>query len=380
MPSRRQYLAALGTGGAALGVGAVTGVVTVPRVSPAWTRWQTGLNGVGRHAVLDDGRLYLTGRSSLVALDAETGERRWSARLDREPRYGVAADERSVFAGNRALVAFAPTGTERWRRRLDEVVPDARDGERLSAVPLPGGPLVVAVSGRRSVVAFDATDGSLRWTTPLDGDIGRAVRSGDRVVVPVGTDGGSDLVALDTTDGAERWRRSFDERAGDLAVDGDVLVYARSRGGGGGLTALDVASGTVRWERSTTASAVSVAAETVYGVAGEPDRTARRTPTPRGEVFALVAATGRRRWRTAGRDYPTTAPTRGGGAVYVGTELVDDDGHHETGALSAFGADGRRQFTHGVGRDHHPTAPPVVGTRGRVYLVTDESVVALQKR
>jgi len=334
VPSRRQYLAALGAGGVALGAGAVTGAVTVPGVSPAWTRWQTGLNGVGRHAVLDDGRLYVTSRGSLVALDAETGERRWSARLGRDPRYGVAADERSVFAGYRALAAFAPTGAERWRRRLDQVVPGARERERLSSVPLPGGALVVAVSGRRAVVAFDADDGSLRWTTPLDGEVGRAVRSGDRVVVPVGADGGSDLVALDAADGSERWRRSFAERPGDLAVDDDVLVYARSRGGGGGLTALDTASGAVRWERSTTAWGVSVAAGTVYGVAGEPDRTARRTPTPRGEVIALAA----------------------------------------------FGAGGGHQFTHEVGRDHHPTAPPAVGPRGRVYLVADESVAALRER
>jgi hypothetical protein len=76
MPSRRQYLAALGAGGALAGGAGVTGAITLPYLSPAWERWRTLVGGVGRSVVLAVDRLFLTSEGALVCLNAAPDERR----------------------------------------------------------------------------------------------------------------------------------------------------------------------------------------------------------------------------------------------------------------------------------------------------------------
>jgi outer membrane protein assembly factor BamB len=375
VPSRRQYLAALGAAGTLVGAAGVTKVVTVPHLSPAWERWRTAVGAVGRSAALVDGRLFLTSEGDLDALDAATGERLWSRRLDGRALYGVVAGDETVYAGDRELAAVAPDGTVRWRRRLTAVVPDARDRESLVARPVVSPDRVFAATGSGVVLAFDPADGSVAWTTALDGLVGSLALGGGRLVA-VADDEGSVVAALDPTTGDERWRRSFDAVPRGLATGAGRAVLSLSADGEGRVVGLDGTTGADRWGADRAATALTVSDGTVYGVAGEHPFGATGSG-PHGRLFARDVATGDRLWARETRASGRRPPTRAGETLLV-SSVLDAGDRLGGGALAAYTTAGEGRFTHALGPDDHPVASPVVGDA--VYVVTDEDAVAVRTR
>lgn len=216
---------------------------SVPETEPgvAWTATSEGRWGT---PVVADGTVYVGTEVELVALDAATGERRWSTALD------------------------------------------ADDG---TAGPAVGRALYVAVDDE--LRALSPADGSRRWTLSLGSRVRRIVPAGDTVFAT--TDGFSDdrgaVVAV--ADGTLRWRHDADSAStpafGSLAVDdGGVYAVAESSASATRHLALERATGAVRWRtiglnhsRALTVADGAVLAGDFFG-----------------QVVAQATADGGRRW------------------------------------------------------------------------------------
>jgi outer membrane protein assembly factor BamB len=121
-------------------------------VATGQTIWKTSLAELGRAAptipvglTVDDGSLYVaSGAGTLFSLDRNGGALRWAASY---PRLKTSASERRAIEMNAA---------PRVQIVLDENFV-ARDGDLV----------VLAASDSDHIMAFDVTDGSLRWDSPL---------------------------------------------------------------------------------------------------------------------------------------------------------------------------------------------------------------------
>jgi outer membrane protein assembly factor BamB len=174
----------------------------------------------------------------------------------------------------------AATGAERWHEALDEQIS--------TAPPVVVDGTVYAVTyddlGRAEghVRAIDAESGRTEWTVDASpGAQSPPVVIGDTLLVP---EYRGSLVARDAATGERQWATNVGTRTGDCAVaDGTVVV-----GSGDEVVAVALADGAVQWradvESEVTAGPVASGDATFVGTAD-------------GEVCALDASTGERRWR-----------------------------------------------------------------------------------
>jgi outer membrane protein assembly factor BamB len=158
----------------------------------------------------------------------------------------------------------------------------------------------------------------LAWRAPTDGDVvsSPAIANG---VVYVGSGDGA-LYALDLATGARRWRYDAGSPVSSSPAVGGALVYAEARDGS--IFAVDAASGARRWRVTTgkelplpwghesgdhfLSSPAFVDGMIVVG-AGD------------GGIYALDAATGRRKWRAQTEGRVRASPAVANGRVYAGS-------------------------------------------------------------
>lgn len=164
-------------------------------------RWSTlhSIRGASPPAV--DGRhVYAaTGLGIVRAYDRRTGEVVWETERRHEvldepaPRPAVAGDAVVVADPDGTLVALeAATGDERWSRPVDDVVGVAGREQQL---------LVAYADGR--LEALDAVTGEAQWTS----DVGASLRAGpfpagSTVVVITAT---GQVVGVEASSGEQRW-------------------------------------------------------------------------------------------------------------------------------------------------------------------------------
>jgi len=173
----------------------------------------------------------------------------WSAELRAAARGGVAADDQHVYLldlGARMTALDAHTGETRWSHDLGDPsvrwslgVPVVHDGR-------------VYVGSPMSVHAFEATAGTELWRTELAPADWAASWSGvtacDGTVVIGAVNDELHLAALDAASGAVRWRQNGRDISGvsaTPAIAGDVVVVARAPGW---LAAHALDDGTRRWK------------------------------------------------------------------------------------------------------------------------------------
>jgi outer membrane protein assembly factor BamB len=85
-------------------------------------RWQSSLGGgVNTTPVLDGDSVFATTPSRVVALNAETGEGRWSGTVDNVSKTGLGLGGGMVHVGGNEVAAFDTDGTPRWRIELPGV-------------------------------------------------------------------------------------------------------------------------------------------------------------------------------------------------------------------------------------------------------------------
>lgn len=287
-----------------------TGPGGVPDVA-----WRTATWGPATDPVVADGTAFVVtglrhGNRLLLAVDVETGERRWQRAVHGRQQHGLAVADGVLYTGSGRLQALdVETGELRWE--------DRRGVE--------GGPLVTrgtvvtASDSSNQLLAFDPETGELRMGYAAGATTMPAI-DGDRLYVP----GRDEVSAIDVT-GETRWRSPHripgptgrtgtgqsTVEAPPTAADGAVYVPTRA-----GLVALEADSGSRRWavEGPLGRASPAVADGTLF-VGGHRDVDGERVPA----VSALDAESGEEDWRFEPPRSVPTHPVVADDVVYVGS-------------------------------------------------------------
>lgn len=209
----------------------------------------SGFGGFGATPTVSDGRIYLVsgaqagvaGRGfKAVALDAETGEERWTHSVDetsfltllgvRDGHVLVATNDDLLANGGEELLSLDPaTGDVQWT---------AETGDPSKWGIGAGGVYVTAHQGMRAVALEDGTP---RWSKQerVESPVNVAA---DTVVLSLRRNDEPRLLGLEPAAGDVRWEGP-EWRVTSHAISTDDVVYA----GGEQIGAFDAATGEQRW-------------------------------------------------------------------------------------------------------------------------------------
>ncbi len=269
-----------------------------------------------------DGRVLAVVSGQIVAYDADSGDRLWTARGD---SVAPAVTDGVVSAGTRGI--DVADGSVRWQ---------FRGGDRVAASPAVVDNTVYAGSDDSYLYALSANAGTVEWTARADDSIRASPAVGDGAVY-AGTMNGT-LYAFNRPDGAELWQFDVGGQIQSPAL-ADRTVYVGNFSPT--LTAVDAANGTERWRTTVdsqrfVALAVAVGDGAVYAGAN-------------GDLRAFDAADGAERWRVryGDRSRVQSPPVAVDGRVLVN---IGD-------SVRAFdAADGTEQWSVVTGGSNQPPA------------------------
>ncbi|SHN29476.1 serine/threonine-protein kinase [Streptomyces yunnanensis] len=371
--SRRRALL-LGLGGAtALAVGG-TALATLrtggdkappkPKVQPWQHDVKENNNGNPTKLTVADSILYVATSSTVIALDARTGGKRWDGPSDFSPQLPAVADG-TVYVGglggDEGLWALDAHGRKKWTFPSTDLV-----GSR----PAVSGGIVYFSSRDKYVYAVHTDSGRKVWSHPLGDKISCSPTVADGTVY-IGC-GGQDkaLYALDAASGAKKW--AFPVGYG-FTTGGTVnptpvvsggLVYAIADDQT--LYAIHADRGTKKWSVPLEGQSLHLAGDTLYVGSGN----------ELGLVHALDPSTGNKKW-TLENDHSTPISTQlavAGGLVFVG-DTMDPEG-----TIHAFDTDdGSKRWSTptSTGQSKQWMGDDVVTAYGFVYVATAAGVVAL---
>jgi outer membrane protein assembly factor BamB len=311
-----------------------TGVMNGPGpIGAVVEAWRTNLEcAINEHTpVIADG-LVLIGCDSpvFVALDARTGDTRWTAPLDGAVEFAAGVDGALVYVGDaggslRAL--DLATGAERWSVDVDPFrYPGVVDGTLYVGTTV------------GTVLGLDPSNGSVRWTWQAPEGVRQVASTVVGDTLYAGADDGH-LYAVSLADGSVRWTHRLPSgRVSSPSVSGDtVFVSALQNGAGraGGLFALDAATGDVRWSAESPSGEQVAPPVVADGVVYAPSRS--------DGLFAFDAATGSPVWRVPDIGHiGGQAPAIAGNAIYLAADR----------SLAAFDRrDGRELWSFDLGAD-----------------------------
>lgn len=261
-----------------------------------------------------DGTLYVGAieEPALLALDAESGERRWTY-TPREREHGVYSllvtpepDHPQVWAGTHGGVySIDPaTGEPEWRRDTFGAV------VRLSL----GIPYLFAVTESGEVLALSRDDGAGYWRQNVNGHV-NGFASGPSTTAVLSTFGGP-TYGIGDNSGAVEWR------VDGWTADGFVQTSQTVVTTGHRLRARDADDGSVRWTGGeTTQCGPAAAGDTVYA-ASEDAVTAYDFG---GGTGVGPLSVDKRRWSHAVEGRPERGLAVAEGAVFVLTEGGGED-------------------------------------------------------
>ncbi|KOT38545.1 serine/threonine protein kinase [Streptomyces caelestis] len=246
------------------------------------------------------------------AWEASTGQKLWEVtgcQTDFEsPEAGPAVHEGTVYVWQDARLRAldARTGDERWSYPIGDAA--SCGGVPVRVTHAPDGHVYVCAGTR--VLALEVTTGHVRWhfeapavfLAPPAFVPGPAVTGGGLYLADyLGT-----VYALDATDGRDRWRIATESRA---SVD-PVLVAAGHVhvGSGKGLYTLDAVTGTPKWRFQSGGEIVGAPAVAEGRIHfGSSDHL----------LYTLKADDGRLRWKLATGGEITGSPVVRDGVVYA---------------------------------------------------------------
>lgn len=270
--------------------------------------------GVGGPPALTDAVAFVTvwngtehQEKGVVALDIEDGTELWRTLPGYHASTAPTLTRETLFVtgylregGGRTGVATAlspSTGDVRWNQEIDASAP---------APAVTGDNLCILASGReRAITAIDVDDWSRRWQHQVDDRVTVAPTTVDNAVY-VGTKGGS-VHALSSSDGEEQWRVDVGSSVQDsLAVRGGSIYVPTADG----IVALDE-DGARKWLYPTANDGVEAPTIT--------DETLVSADTG---VFCVSLSDGAERWRHRVSDRST------GDMIFTGVRCspVVDDG------------------------------------------------------
>jgi outer membrane protein assembly factor BamB len=184
----------------------------------------------------------------LLALDLRTGEPRWRFRTRAQGSFGLKR------AGRVLLVASGDGSIDALDVASGEVVWRVSERVRFSLAPAVFGDLAVAASGEPgggagTLFGIDLYSGKVAWRSEMpQAPSGEPIATHDHVLVPTGGSRDARLVAFDAHDGSVRWTchdPGLDNGGKALEVDGALIVNTPA----GKVTAIDLASGETRFSR-----------------------------------------------------------------------------------------------------------------------------------
>lgn len=283
----------------------ISGHVTALAQSDGAQLWRAELGAEIRSTpTLRDGRLYVASDAALVALDARTGRRIWSAPFgaervarisisDSNSRWdhyssGVAVDGDLAVAGSRDGCVHAVrvrTGVEAWRRCTQDIV---------TSTPALTRDAVYFGGFDHFAYAVSRADGRVLWRYDTHDIVPRdAVVAGDNVLFGSRT---YDIVALNARTGERAWfRHIWSSWVDSPPVIAEGRIYTGTSDALA-VFAYDEATGRPIWKRPLpgwTWGGVAVGSHSVYtGVVGGPYGAARA-----GGFAAVSRADGTLRWR-----------------------------------------------------------------------------------
>ncbi|WP_158059243.1 outer membrane protein assembly factor BamB family protein [Halorussus halophilus] len=280
---------------------------------PMQTAWHYRIDEPTHGLRPADGPLLVGSRSPfrdgtvLTAIDAETGDERWTVSGAKGRGSPVGADDEYAYVFSKAEEMFAvdyATGETVWEKPIDHV--DYADPGVVEYAPIPlDDSVVVPVSGTENdapdrLVGFDRESGAHRFTYDLPASLaGAPARDGRGVIVPL-LDG---TLRRMNSEGTEQWRLDVGATLSAVAVnDGTAYVGSATEQ----LLAFDAESGERRWSGSlenTVFTRPLVTDDTVYVGAAD------------YYLYAFDRVTGRRRWRTETANAITSGPTMAGGKL-----------------------------------------------------------------
>ncbi|HEY6761282.1 MAG TPA: PQQ-binding-like beta-propeller repeat protein [Baekduia sp.] len=191
---------------------------------PAWTLDASGMLST---VLVVDGRVFATDGNSVFAVDASTGRRLWTRRMNRIG--GIVFSHGHVVigaCGSDALVAVDPaSGDTAWLRttaRSDVCHQLVADDDHIAAMG----------EFNRSLTVFDSATGAMRWTDNDVNDYPLPAIEGDELIVaprggfaPVPSEAESTVYAYDLDTGARRAVASGQTNSAHLTSIHDDLVY-----------------------------------------------------------------------------------------------------------------------------------------------------------
>jgi outer membrane protein assembly factor BamB len=261
--------------------------------------WQVDTGGELYGApTIAEGILYVTSKAGILhALDAASGTEIWRHTVTSYvTRATPAVVDGTVYvgAGFTFSALDAATGEERWSIPLQyggQASPTVREG------------LVVVSSQQGWIFAIEAGSGEILWRLPTEGIVfGAASITGDSVIY--GTDEGI-LYNVDSQSGRSNWRITLPGAIyASPVVTGDAVLATTQAGE---LHALDLASGDGLWSVD-------------YGGALPPATNGEVVvlAASDGGVYGLDAATGERRWLYPAGKQSLTAPAITGNLAILG--------------------------------------------------------------
>jgi len=314
-----------------------TGAVELTPQLPYAPLWAAASGGHLHQSapIAADGRVFVTatdfGRGDaggIVALDLASGAELWRFRTATPVRNSVAVDGGVVVlgAGDGAVIALdAATGEVRWTVDLGDGV-DATQSALWAAPAIRDG--VVYVGIQRKLAAIELATGEVQWTADPAPEVMwlgsfAAVAVTDELVIG-SFNRSSGLWAWDRADGAMRWRVTTEAVKainGAPVIAGDTVLVGNVWGE---ALALDLASGDERWVTPL----VDSGHDWAYAVAANPAYADGRffVPTQWGEFRAVDATTGDILWSRAARPGTIrTAHYRGVQAGFQSSPVVMGD-------------------------------------------------------
>lgn len=202
----------------------------------AWTR-EFEANSV---PLARDHTVFVASRGAIRALDAATGEDRWTTPIGSTVTAPLVWDSGSLIAvaqGGTVIAVRASDGQELWRRAL---------GSSTVHPPVPGGSdaLYLSLADGR-VVALRLIDGTVLWEQKLPGTLSEPAVAPRRVFV-----GSTDnfFYALDAEHGKLEWKWRGGGDVIGAAYDGDLIYFASLDNI---IRAVNPGNGNQRWKKET---------------------------------------------------------------------------------------------------------------------------------
>ena len=278
--------------------------------------WSSNIGSVGFPLEIRavDNLIYVAGTDgNVAAIDARTGGDLWRVSLGVKLSAGVGSDGRysAVVSRDNELIAL-DAGKEIWRQQLGAVTLTA---------PLVAGGRIFALSGDRSISAFDAATGRKLWQQQRSGDalvLGRpgiVMAIGDTLVTGLG----GRLVGVNPLNGKVRWEAQVASSRGTNEVERLVdLVSGVTRQGNqvcvrafqSAVGCVDATKGSVVWSKAASgATGVDGDGADVFGTESD------------GKVIAWKRLDGERMWVSDRLRFRSlTGPVLVGRSIVIGDE------------------------------------------------------------